>query len=272
LLLTEKLTTSLVKVELPADLLSNIRLTIVRYVFYRSDMDYAAAIDCHRQPLIRIVATLYAMIGFAEGGVVERLSRPVYRKALSLLKPAEWAVRRLIVIAAHGLVVAPHTACTTAEKPTATGKSTAKSKRKRRRAFSLFDPLARYGFNFRRRRIYPKAEPRIRSFDTPTGVVVYRNGFLLAPLAPPPKPDGSVNGQALCRRLEALKRALEDLSGQAKRYARLRAKTMAERAPKRDMLRRLPPSKPHRKPRHEVHDILEECDWLARTLSKPDTS
>jgi hypothetical protein len=103
--------------------------------------------------------------------------------------------------------------------------------------------------------------------------VVYVNGAPPAPPALPPTPDDSINGKSLCRRLDAIKRALQDLLGQAKRYARLRAKLNAEHAPKRDTtLRRLPPSKPHRKPRHEVHDILEECDWLACTLPKTDTS
>jgi hypothetical protein len=232
---------------------------------------YAAAIECHRQPLLRIVAGLYAMIGLAQGGSIERLGRPIYRKVLNLLRPAEWAVRRLIVIAAQGLVVEPRAVRKTAEKPAVAGKTKAKDKRQRFRAFSLFDPLARYGFSFRRR-VHPTVEPRIRSFDRfPRAVVIV---YSTQP-APPPKPeaDGSVNGKSLCRRLDALKRALEDLPGQAKRYARLRAKLSAERDPKRDTtLRRLPPSNPRRKPRHEVHEILEECDWLARSLQAADTS
>jgi hypothetical protein len=235
-------------------------------------MDRASAIECHRQPLLGIVATLYAMIGLAAGGSVERLSRPIYRKALSLLKPAEWAVRRLIVIAAHGLKVEPQASRTTAEKPVAAGQRKTNTKRPRRRAFALFDPLPReIGFGFRRRITHPAVMPRIR--------VLGDNPYLVPPFlrpAPPPlpepaprqpAPDGNVNGKSLCRRLDALKRALEDLPGQAKRYARLKAKLTAEREPKRDTtLRRLPPSRPHHKPRHEVHDILEECDWLARTL------
>jgi hypothetical protein len=167
-------------------------------------------------------------------------------------------------------VVAPPATRKAAKQPAAAGKS--KTKRKRSRAFALFDPLARYGFSFRRRRVHPTVEPRIRTFDRfPRAVVIV---YSTQPAPPPkPEPDGKVSGTSLCRRLDALKRALEDLPGQAKRYARLRAKLSAEHSPKRDTtLRRLPPSKPHRKPRHEVHDILEECDWLARTLPKSDTS
>jgi hypothetical protein len=221
---------------------------------------------------MRIIATLYAMIGLTEGGSIARLARPLYRRVLSRLRPAEWAVRRLIVIAAHGLKVEPQATRKTAGKRSATGKI--KAKVKRRRAFALCDPLARYGFAFGRRSRHPTVAPRIRDFNTPTGVVVYLNGFPPAPPLPPkPEPDGSVSGKSLCRRLDALKRALEDLPGQARRYARLKAKAVAERSPQRDtILRRLPPSNPSRKPRHEVHDILEECDWLARSLPKADTS
>jgi len=59
-------------------------------------MDWALAIERNRQPLLRIVAALFAMIGLTETGAVERLSRPVYRAVLGVLRPAEAAVRRLI--------------------------------------------------------------------------------------------------------------------------------------------------------------------------------
>src|SRR3954447_20299847 len=98
-------------------------LTFVCTMFYKLCMDYASAIECHRQPLLRLVATLYAMIGLAEGGMVEQLMRPLYRKVLSLLRPAEWAVRRLIVIAAQGLVVEPQATRKAASKPAGASRS-----------------------------------------------------------------------------------------------------------------------------------------------------
>jgi hypothetical protein len=70
-------------------------------------MDWPLAIERNREPLLRIVATLFAMIGLTETAAVERLSRPVYRAVLGVLRPAEAAVRRLIVIAAQGMVVKP---------------------------------------------------------------------------------------------------------------------------------------------------------------------
>src|SRR5688500_12119699 len=68
-------------------------------------MDWAFAIERHREPLLRIVAALFAMIGLTEAGQVERLSRPVYRAVLLVLRPAEAAVRRLVIVAARGMVV-----------------------------------------------------------------------------------------------------------------------------------------------------------------------
>ena len=45
-------------------------------------MDWALAIERNRQPLLRIVAVLFSMIGLGEGSFVARVSRPVYRAVL----------------------------------------------------------------------------------------------------------------------------------------------------------------------------------------------
>src|SRR4051794_18157335 len=87
-------------------------LTLFVICFIWPYMDCSSAIECHRQPLLRIVAGLYVMIGIAQGGMVERLARPMYRMVLSLLRPAEAAVRRLIIVAAQGLVAEPRTSRT----------------------------------------------------------------------------------------------------------------------------------------------------------------
>ena len=70
-------------------------------------MDWDFAIERHREPLLRIVVGLFAMIGLTENGAVERLSRPLYRLVLGILRPAESAVRRLIIVAARDIVVEP---------------------------------------------------------------------------------------------------------------------------------------------------------------------
>jgi hypothetical protein len=80
-------------------------LDCVLYLFYGACMDKDRAIERNREPLLRIVAALFAMIGLTEAGAVERLSRPVYRAVLFVLRPAEAAVRRLIIVAARGMGV-----------------------------------------------------------------------------------------------------------------------------------------------------------------------
>src|SRR5689334_4532792 len=100
-------------------------------------MDLRHAIEHHRQPLLNIVITLFGMIGLAEGGSIERLSWPVYRAVLKVLRPAESAVRRLIVVMARDVVVKPRAASSRPAGPAARRKGLA------RRRFSLFDPIAR---------------------------------------------------------------------------------------------------------------------------------
>jgi len=70
-------------------------------------MDWARAIEINQAALTRIVAALIAMVGLTAQGALARLPRPLYRAALRVLRPAESAVRRLIVIAARGIVVKP---------------------------------------------------------------------------------------------------------------------------------------------------------------------
>ena len=235
-------------------------------------MDLDSVIERYRQPLLAIVAALYAMIGLAGGGMIERLKQPLYRKVLSLLRPAEAAVRRLIVVAARDLEVEPRP-----DHPAQAGrKKSGKGKRKgqRRRLFPLFDPsLREFSGLGRRHSKVPKAEPHVWSFDD---LLLGRPHFCRKPEpapSPEPEPDDSVSAKALCRRLAAITDALSDLSRHALRYARWRDKPYEERRPRRDTaLRRGPPPGLREKSSHEVHEILKECHWLARNLPEPDSS
>jgi hypothetical protein len=235
-------------------------------MFYTACMDWDLAIERNRQPLLRIVLALFALIGLAEGGSVERLAWPLYRAVLRVLRPAEWAVRRLIVVAARNLVVKPY--------PTRKAKLGLKISGKSkggRVSFRLFDPRKRFD------RLYhpkgPRAEPRIHFFDfDPRSPLFLRQAASIAPS--PPKPDRTtVSAQPLCRRLAAIKLALEDLPRQAKRYARWRDKPFEARRPKlTSTLRPGPPPRFRKQPAHEVQAILRECHWLARNLPDPNTS
>ena len=228
-------------------------------------MHWATAIERHRQPLLNIVATLYAMIGLNSSGTLERLKWPLYRAVLDVLRPAESAVRRLIVVAARGLVVKPPAPRSATSKPALPGKGRASV------SFQLFDPRGhRHGGA---NRAYARGRgpaPRIRVLDADPRIPLFHRP---APAEPEPQRDDSVSAVRLCRRLVAIRLALEDLPRQARRYARWRARPLAERRPRLDgILRPGPPPGHRRKARHEVHAILSECSWLAHSALKPNTS
>jgi hypothetical protein len=70
-------------------------------------MNWAETIEQNRVALARIVSLLFAMIGWSDHRtpIAETLPRALYFAVLRLLRPAESAVRRLIVAAARGIVV-----------------------------------------------------------------------------------------------------------------------------------------------------------------------
>jgi hypothetical protein len=238
-------------------------------MFYFARMDWAYAIERHRQPLLGIVATLYAMIGLTDGGRVERLSWRLYRAVLAVLRPAEAAVRRLIVVAARGLVAKPYIS-----RPAPAG-LVISGKGQGRLCFRLFDPRVPQD-GIRRRRRRPGPEPRLRVLDVafdPLIPLFRRSAPALSAPEPQAQRDDTVGATPLCRRLAAIRRALSDLPREARRYARWRAKPVAARHPKiYSVLRPGPPPYLRRASTHEVHAILSECHWLARDALAGDTS
>jgi hypothetical protein len=223
-------------------------------------MDWKLAIERNRGPLLRIVASLIAVAGLSE-----RLRVPVYRAILAVLRPAESAVRRLVVIAAQGMVMAPAQECVARTKSGVRGKRPPRS----RVCFRLFDPRKRFGQS---RPHYVASdgsgfEPRIHGFDVDPLSPLFRAGAM-----PVEKPERLINSQSLSRRLVAIKSALEDLPRQAKRYVRWRARPLAERRPK--LFSPYRPGTPpgyRKRPVHEVHDILKECHTLVGILPEVDT-
>ena len=150
-------------------------------------MDWQLAIEKNREALKSILVMLVAMAGLpvllGRGDAViagdrpKTLPRHLHRFVLRLLRPAEAAARRLIIIAARGLVVELSPPRQRKPKPQSifvragagTGIVRVGSLRDRTLAASravslpLFDPLKRFGG--RRRYVKPGAVPRIRSFD-----------------------------------------------------------------------------------------------------------
>ncbi len=270
-------------------------------------MDWALAIDCNRAALQRIVAALFAMAGLAglaEGGNTATLPNPIYRAILRILRPAESATRRLVVILARGLTVSllplrtktaksapasafvrngvgtgiwiPPSAVVQPGTPIAAAATAGNTTAPRSvPAFALIDPLKAFGSAG----WHGPAKNGMPRICTPG----YSDPFPIAQRVP--SVDDTVNAERLCRRLHALRRALENLPGQAKRLARWQARQDRDRTlgtgpgTTRRRPLRLSPFRPgwppgHRaRPIHEVDAILRECHTLARlALEPPDTS
>jgi hypothetical protein len=226
-----------------------------------SIMDWARAIERNSDALNGIVAALFALLGEAPAA---RILPSLHRAVLRLLRPAESAMRRLIVIAARGLVVklAP-------SRVMRVGKIIGKGGHSLP-SFQLFDPRKR--FKPLRVMKFTRLVPRIHFFGhDPRVAALFPAPRPVADLPPPP--DGLVGAERLSRRLQALKLALDDLPRQAKRLARWQQRRKA--SPDHKFLSPLRPGRPpghRRKPIHEVDEVLTECDGLAWDAMKPDTS
>lgn len=270
-------------------------------------MDWNAAVEKNREALKRILAMLVAMAGLGnrQSAIVSRqsgsehaadgsadyllpiadcrltLPRRLHRAVLRLLRPAEAAVRRLIIVAARGLVLPPRS-----RKPNGgtviqreAGRAiAAPSETPRVPSLPLLDPLPRWG---RRARPTARGVPRISvpGFSVP---------FPVRPLSP----DDPVDAARLALRLQALASALDDLPGQATRFARWRARrdkavaqdrnrdaTTTQARQGRHRSCRFSPLRPgrapggRRKPIHEVHEVLNVVHGFAFwALKSPDTS
>ena len=228
-------------------------------------MDWDLAIKRNSKALKGIIEVLFALLGLDGIDAASRIPRSLHSAVLSVLRPAESAVRRLIVIAARNVVVK-----LTPSRLMPVGTIIRKGSGPSLPSFQLFDPLKRLkpvrAMKFKR--IEPRIhildyDPRICAlFPTPRPVV-----------EPPPPPDGLSSATRLHRRLQALKLALDDLPRQAKHLVRLQQRRKASPWPKSTTpLRSGHPPGYRRKPIHEVDEVLAACDWLAFEAMKPDTS
>ncbi|WP_442580401.1 hypothetical protein ACSBOB_34040 [Mesorhizobium sp. ASY16-5R] len=286
-------------------------------------MDWTAAIDKNREALKRVLAMLVAMAGLGAGGqfpffrqkgtAVQNeaqaeksklppaltLPRNLHRAIAKLLRPAEAAVRRLIIVAARGLVITLPPLRPRKPKPkpiepllrgfgiavtvsredrrraaTARRAAELRAARPKKRSLPLFDPLRPWSV-----RRWPVAAD-----GAPSGMPFRRLPG-----------DDPVDATRISLRLQALAAALDDLPGQANRFARWRARNEAaiakeklrqeagiapfRRAGKPVRFHRIWPLKPGRPPgwrpksTHEVQDVLEVVHGLAQwAMEKPNTS
>ena len=230
-------------------------------------MDWDLAINRNSEALKGIIAALFAMLGLDSTDVVGRIPPALHRAVLRVLRPAESALRRLIIIAARGVVVkaAP-------SRPMPKGQKIGKGGGSRLPSFQLFDTRKYFAELHPRRIKYTKNPPRIHVF--PYNSLVADRWPARPPIAAPAPPsDGLVNAERLSRRLQILKLALEDLPGQARRMARWRVRREAMKSPKfTSPLRPGPPPGRRKRHIHPIDEILADCHALAWDAMRPNTS
>jgi hypothetical protein len=207
-------------------------------------MDWARAVEINRMALTRIVAELLAMVGFVSTAALERL-----------LRPTESALRRLIVVAAHGLIIMP-----AAKRAMPKGLVIA-NKGNSKISFRLFDKRKSFDFS---------------AAENPFLVNVHtyqNNPFNLFNSRIQPKLEKQNGNLILSRRLQAIVHALKTLPHQAKRLARWKLQRKKLENPKfTSPLRPGPPPGHRAKPTAEVDFVLRECHALAFDALKQDSS
>ncbi|QPC86505.1 hypothetical protein GA830_06990 [Mesorhizobium sp. NBSH29] len=224
-----------------------------------------------RTTLLGVLAMLVAMAGMHNAGAdgAPTLPRHLHRAILRMLRPAESAVRRLIIIMARGLVVTVAPRRADGNKPTAFfkpgGPAPASSADACRASLPLCDPARRY---FLPRPSAPhRSVPRI-SFpgSTVPSVIVRRAASAL---------DDPLEAGRIFGRLRVLHTTLDDLPRQALRFARWQARSRDPERRTRWPLRhgRAPGASRRRKP-SEVQAVLEDLNGLAFEAlnSRADTS
>jgi hypothetical protein len=230
-------------------------------------MDWNMVIERNSERLFTVVATLVAMVRVKGGGVAAFLPRDIYSAALILLRPAESAVRRLIIIAARGLVLKLKLGVARAfPAGLALNRDAGRVP-----AFCLIDPLKRFApqdfeWGKTKEQIIPRISvPGLFDPDFPPQAVL--------------RYDDMIAASALGRRVQALRFALDNLPREAKRLARWKARRELERRAEKPKPGRLSPFRPgyapgyHRHKPQEVDDILSECHHFAREAwDTPDTS
>jgi hypothetical protein len=253
-------------------------------------MDREAAIETNRTALAAIVAALFAMLDLADGTILARIPKSLNNAVLHILRAAEAATRRLIVVMARGMAIKPYVPRHFPKDrviPTGNGRGGGK----RPPAFRLTDrqePLLPQRHKRRPPPIGPRISllghdptiPAMLAWQVPSAKPESK-----ARRGPKPRPDdGFVDSARLARRLLAIKAALEDLSRQATRLNRWKARRewqvdqgrLVRTSPLREVSRsgiidppsyRQPPD--HGDPiREEAENIFWDCVSLVRETEK----
>ena len=209
-------------------------------------MDWPLVIDRNRKALLTIIVALMASLGLVGGGRLTTLPFFLYHRALRILRPAESALRRLIMILAHEMKLRGF-----------------KLRAARRDGLAEFLVFSRPN---------PRGEPALPSFNLIDPLKIFgreapdMDGFYSGENSD--APDMSpVPAASLALRILALKNALENLPRQAKRLARWyeqRDLAYAQNLPHRySPMRPGPAPASCRRNRDEIDEVLLECHLLA---------
>ncbi len=209
--------------------------------------DWDGMVEANRGRLIGLFVGVFAMLG-PDAGKIEAVRRGVWRAVLAQLLPMESALRRLIFVMARDLGAA------VLSMRAAPGEIPQSRNGERKPVFRLTDPL---------RNPDPKPcstpgrGPRILFFDE----------WGPGPENPTRSDDDLLDAAALRNRLAAMKAALDDLPGQARRLARWYARRDRMRAAtgfsRHYPLRSGRPPGHRDKGKREVDEALATCHDLA---------
>ncbi len=209
-------------------------------------MNWPLVIHRNRTALLTIIVALMASLGLVSGGRLSTLPFFLYRRALRILRPAESAVRRLIMIVAHemalrGFKLRPARRDGLAEFLVFSRPNPQSGERLP--AFNFIDPLKLFG----------REAPDMDGF--------YSGEDSDAPDRTP------VPAASLALRILALKHALENLPRHAKRLARWYEQR--DLAYAQNLAHRYSPMRPgpapasEKRKTHEIDEVLLECHLLA---------
>jgi hypothetical protein len=228
---------------------------------------WTMAIARNRTALKAVVAQILALLAQLGGLDTTTVPRVLRAQVLRLLRPAESATRRLIVVAARDVVVEAGTQrVLPAFKLKAEG-----PKLPRRMSFQLFDPRLRFNGM---RKTYTQKKPRISFIEAAAPVApLFAQSYAEAPRSALAGKPEHADSRRLCLRIKALASALDDLPRQARRLVRWRVRREAKMpfvysAPLR-------PGRPpghHQRAMHPVDEILAHCHRLALGKIEADTS
>ena len=238
-------------------------------------MDWDGIIERNAERLVAVLTELFAMAGFGRGGTA-LMPRHVLPGLLALLRPAESALRRLIVIAARGIVVKLRNGGVSRAFP----KGTAFERDTERvAAFCLIDPLKRFAPQWLEpEAAAPQVMAQAMAQDGPRISVpglfdpVFPPARSVPVLRPDPQDSDLISPNALRRRLIAMRHALDNLPRQALRLARWKARRALRKIGRRSPFR--PGFAPGYQRHHqrEIDLILADCHHFAHEAWYADTS